>query len=325
MDKQRLRNVDDDNRFERIPLNETSMSIEMDASKLYTLELYYLVREEIKSACYHTSMEDMTRDNESRHFKCKDDLLHGQIVEVSVRLSDNYVKYNCKFYFRRGYLCRHAFAALQQCSVKNIPREFVKPRWTKNAVKHYSFLGSSHMVNHCEKKDPKKLKRTRAWFEFQNCMNCAGEEEEKLDSVITGLKLISSSLTKTTFNNTDQGNAHRADKFIGPIPDKEISVKNPNISRNKGCGSRIKSSREISIEAGKGRICSCCKKKKLATIHEVVRRTKNHLYKSSREISMEAGKGRIHDSILLFNCYWKIFDVKIVLFSLMSSMHVILC
>ncbi|KAK1382517.1 hypothetical protein POM88_020252 [Heracleum sosnowskyi] len=81
MDKQRLRNVEDDNISEKIPLKETSMSTEMDASKLYTLELYYRVREEIKSACYHTSMEDMTRDNESRHFKCKDDLLQGQIFE----------------------------------------------------------------------------------------------------------------------------------------------------------------------------------------------------------------------------------------------------
>ncbi|KAK1383136.1 hypothetical protein POM88_020871 [Heracleum sosnowskyi] len=234
MDKQRLRNVEDDNRSEKIPLKKTSMSIEMDASKLYTLELYYRVREEIKSACYHTSMEDMTRDNESRHFKCKDDLLNGQIFEVSVRLSDNY------------------------CSVKNIPPALVKPRWIKNAVKRYSFLGSSHMLHYCEKWDPKKLKRTRAWIEFQNCMNHAGEKEEKLDSVITGLQLISSSITKTTYADMDQGRAHRADKFIGPIPDKEIYVKIPNISRNKGCGSWIKSSREISIKAWKWRTCSHC-------------------------------------------------------------------
>ncbi|KAK1363408.1 hypothetical protein POM88_038969 [Heracleum sosnowskyi] len=114
------------------------------------------------------------------------------------------------------------------------------------------------MLNFCEKRDPKKLKRTRAWIEFQNCMNRAGEEEEKLDSVITGLQLISSSITKTTDTDMEQGSAHRANKFIGPIPDKEISVKIPNISRNKGCGSWIKSSREISIKAGKGRTCCRC-------------------------------------------------------------------
>lgn len=182
------------------------------------------------------------------------------LCQVSVRLSDNCVECSCKFYFRKGYLCRHAFAALQQCSVKKIPHKFVKPRWTKNAVKRYSFLGASQISAQCEKCDIKKLKRTRAWFEFQNCMDLAGEEEEKLDSVITGLQSITSSLTKTTYNRTDQSGVYRVDKFLGPIPDNEISVKNPNVSRNKGCGSRIKSSREISIEAGKGRTCSRCKK-----------------------------------------------------------------
>ncbi|XP_074335536.1 protein FAR1-RELATED SEQUENCE 5-like [Apium graveolens] len=72
MDKQRLKNAEDDKRS----------GIEIDASKLYTLELYYLVREEIKAACYHTSMPDITRDNEHRYFKVKDDLLHDRIFEV---------------------------------------------------------------------------------------------------------------------------------------------------------------------------------------------------------------------------------------------------
>ncbi|XP_074340775.1 protein FAR1-RELATED SEQUENCE 6-like [Apium graveolens] len=259
MDKQRLKNAEDDKRSDQIPFTDTSMSIEVDAFKLYTLELYYLVREEIKAACYHTSMPDITRDNEHRYFKVKDDLLHDKIFEVSVRLSDNYVQCNCKFFFQRGYLCKHAFAALHQCGVKQIPREFVKPRWTKNALKRHSFLGSSQVDALFEKRDKKKLKRTRAWFEFHNCMNHAEEDEEKLDSVITGLQTIASSITKDSDNNMDQGNAERVDKFIGPIPDTEISVQIPHVSRNKGSGSRIKSSREIAIEAGKRRTCSRCK------------------------------------------------------------------
>lgn len=93
MDKQRLQNVENDKRSEQIPAMETSMSIEMDASKMYTLELYYLVREEIKSACYHTSMLDMTMDNETRHFKCKDDLLQDKIFEVHY-LSFKYILFS---------------------------------------------------------------------------------------------------------------------------------------------------------------------------------------------------------------------------------------
>ncbi|KAL8089263.1 hypothetical protein AgCh_038890 [Apium graveolens] len=223
MDKQCLKNAEDDKRSGQIPLTETSMSIEIDSSKLYTLELYYLVREEIKAACYHTSMPDITRDNEHRYFKVKDDLLHDRIFEVSVRLSDNYVQCNCKF-----YLCKHAFAALHQCGVKQIPRDFVKPRWTKNALKRHSFLGSSQVDALCGKRDKKKLKRTRAWFEFHNFMNHAEENEEKLDLVITGLQTINSSRTKDSDNNMDQGNAQRVDKFIGPIPDTELYVQNPH-------------------------------------------------------------------------------------------------
>lgn len=82
MDKQRLRHADNDKKSEYIPRMETTMNIEMDASQVYTLGLYYLVREEIKSACFHTSMQDMWKNDECQHFKCKDDLLHGKIFEV---------------------------------------------------------------------------------------------------------------------------------------------------------------------------------------------------------------------------------------------------
>lgn len=84
MDKQRLRTAEDDKRSEKVPQLETTMKIEVDASQLYTLELYYLVREEIKSACFHTTIPEMSNDNDSRHFKCKDDLHHGKIFEVNL-------------------------------------------------------------------------------------------------------------------------------------------------------------------------------------------------------------------------------------------------
>ncbi|XP_074360103.1 protein FAR1-RELATED SEQUENCE 5-like [Apium graveolens] len=260
MDKQRLRQADDEKGSEKIPLTDTSMAIEKDASKLYTLELYYRVREEIKTGCYHTSMTNMSRDEQSRYFSCKDELLQDKIFEVSVRMSDNHVNCSGKFYSRKGYLCRHAFAALHQCCVKKIPDAFVKPRWSKNALKRHSFLGSSEVNDICEARDRKKLKRTRAWFEFQNCLNTAGEDDEKLDLVLSGVHEINTALTKDKEKTPLEGGSHRANKFIGPVPQSDINVLNPNISRNKGCGSRIKNAQEIATETAKGRMCSRCKK-----------------------------------------------------------------
>lgn len=170
------------------------------------------------------------------------------------------MKCSCNFFFRKGYLCRHAFAALHQCGVKHIPKAFVKPRWSKNAIRCHSFLGSSQLQDICDARDRKKLKRTRTWFEFNNCMNQAGEDEEKLDLVSSGVKAIQDALNKTSYNTTQMEGANRADKFIAPIAESDVRVANPNLSRNKGCGSRIKSSREIGAETGKGRTCSRCKK-----------------------------------------------------------------
>lgn len=69
-------------------------------------------------------------------------------------------------FFKKGYLCTHAFAALHQCCVKLIPDGFFKPCWSKNAIERHSFLGSYEVKGMCEGKDRKKLKRTRAWFNF---------------------------------------------------------------------------------------------------------------------------------------------------------------
>lgn len=67
-----------------------------------------------------------------------------------------------------------------------------------------------------------------------------------------------------------QGGAHRADKFISLIPQSKISVLNPNLSRNKGCGSQIKSGRETAIETGEGKECAAVVKKQKDTMHVVV-------------------------------------------------------
>lgn len=74
-------------------------------------------------------------------------------------------------------------------------------------------------------------------------MNNAGrEDEEKLDSVLSGVRSINNAITKDRMNAFMQGGTHIVDKFIAPLPDSEISILNPILSRNKGCGSGIKSS-----------------------------------------------------------------------------------
>lgn len=90
MDRQRMRNADDERKSQKIPLTGVSLCIESDAANIYTLELFYLVREEIKSGCYHTIIQSMSRDNDASHFTFKDALLNDQLFEVPLNISSLY-------------------------------------------------------------------------------------------------------------------------------------------------------------------------------------------------------------------------------------------
>ena len=95
-------------------------------------------------------------------------------------------------------------------------------------------------------------------FEFQNLMNLAGDDEEKLDAIYAGLQKTSNTVSDLMGPQAAYGLAHRADKFISPPESNEVTIQNPNISRNKCCGSRITSSRELSQQDRKKKKCSNC-------------------------------------------------------------------
>ncbi|KAK1355918.1 hypothetical protein POM88_049174 [Heracleum sosnowskyi] len=109
-----------------------------------------------------------------------------------------------------------------QCSVDIIPPQYVKPRWTKFASKRHSILGSTKVSDQCAKRARTKVKKTTTWFEFQTCIKNAGEDEFKVDVVITGLKNINSGLKDSSSTSTLLGGAQIVDKFIGPLRQSNI-------------------------------------------------------------------------------------------------------
>ena len=84
MDKQRLRTIEDDRNSRKTPRMETPLHIEKDVAQVYTLALYYRVREQIINACFHNTMPEMSRSDEMRYFTCKDDLAKGQLFKVPI-------------------------------------------------------------------------------------------------------------------------------------------------------------------------------------------------------------------------------------------------
>ncbi|KAK1354167.1 hypothetical protein POM88_047423 [Heracleum sosnowskyi] len=261
MDRQRNLNAQN-NRDSEFKFNSiTRLKIDKDASRLYTRHLYYLVAEEIEAAWHHTRIDDMSLVNDVKHFKVKDSLLNGKVFEVKVRLSDHDVQCDCKHYTRRGYLCRHAFASLHQCNIDEIPRAFVMTRWTKNAEKRHDTLGSHEIPDYCAEVDEVKLILNEIWFDFQSCMSATGHDRERALKMRAHVNTMKDDMK----GSTSQTGVRLTEANIRALIDDEprsdvVVVQNPNISRNKGCGSRIKSGKEKSMDAinAKRRKCSKC-------------------------------------------------------------------
>lgn len=179
-----------------------------------------------------------------------------------VTLSNNDVHCSCKFYDRTGYLCRHSFAALIQCDAVEIPRQLVMSRWIKDVESVHEVLPSDEVLQHCAKIDRIKVKVNELNFEFQSCVNYVGVDEEKIDKMRGHVKLMKEDVKDLENGPSKKLSENVIDFLIGTTPHSKVVIQNPNISHNKGCGSRLKSGKEVAMNDSteKRRKCSNCGK-----------------------------------------------------------------
>ena len=150
---------------------------------------------------------------------------------------------------------------MHQCNVTQIPRAFVITRWTKNAEDHHDAVDSHEIHDTCAQLNEVKQLTNEIWFDFQSCMSAAGQDKDKLLKMRTHVNTIKDDMKGSTFNS----GVRLTDANIYALIDAEprsgpVVVQNPNISRNKGCGSRLKGGKEKSMAAAKDkrRKCSNC-------------------------------------------------------------------
>ena len=66
--------------------------------------------------------------------------------------------------------------------------------WINNALQQHSFLENFEFEGHSNSIKRTKLKRTPALFEFQHMISLAGDDEEKVDTILFGLQKISTTI-----------------------------------------------------------------------------------------------------------------------------------
>ncbi|KAK1360473.1 hypothetical protein POM88_044947 [Heracleum sosnowskyi] len=113
-------------------------------------------------------------------------------------------------------------------------------RWTKNAEKRHDTLGSHEIPDYCAEVDERE--RALKMRAHVNTM----KDDMKGSTSQTGVRLTEANI-RALIDDEPRSNV--------------VVVQNPNISRNKGCGSRIKSGKEKSMDAinAKRRKCSKCR------------------------------------------------------------------
>ena len=101
---------------------------------------------------------------------------------------------------------------------------------------------------------------SQIWIDFQSCLNIAGFNKEKLEYIKNQLVDMKSILSVGADDNNKNNKKAVIETLVGPQIENEIGIKNPQMSRTKGCGKRIKSSAEISKHVPKRRKCASCGK-----------------------------------------------------------------
>ncbi|KAK1368509.1 hypothetical protein POM88_034601 [Heracleum sosnowskyi] len=118
-------------------------------------------------------------------------------------------------------------------------------RWTKNAEKRHDTLGSNEIPDYCAEVDEIKMILNEIWFDFQSCMSALGHDRERALKTCAHVNTMKDDMK----GSTSQTRVCLTEANICALIDDEprsnvVVVQNPNISRNKGCGSRIKSGKE---------------------------------------------------------------------------------
>ncbi|XP_063946968.1 protein FAR1-RELATED SEQUENCE 5-like [Daucus carota subsp. sativus] len=260
MDKQRNINSDLNHKSNvAFPSTDTELFLEKDAAELYTREIFYKFQKQVRDACFHLVIKDMS-GVEVKKFVLHD-LKAAKEFQVLHILENHKLECSCRMFERIGLPCSHLILALKQVPVHKLPRHLVLNRWMKNAEKNATRFVSS---TSSDDKEKFSVIVNDIWFDFNSCMGLAGDNKEALDLIQSCLKDVKQKLRGWKFEGKlVVGNKKDVvEKFIGSEIPVNIEVKPPNQCRNKGCVTkRIKSAAEKStILSGKlKRICRYCK------------------------------------------------------------------
>lgn len=231
------------------PRMATGFLMENQMASIYTKAVFLLFQNELQqSMVYICTPSSNTRTFCKylvKRFEFGKTFLRER--ELTYNTSSDLISCSCRLFEFEGYPCRHILCWMKVQQIMMLPDKYITRRWTKQAKstvllepaqdfgKGQSFISRRGALSHLATDIVDRCSLTEASSNFLMT------ELHKLKSKIKDLDIDSQQL-----NESNRSSAEFAQ-----------SVHDPNIVRAKGCGKRLKPSKEKAISQS-GRSCSIC-------------------------------------------------------------------
>ncbi|KAL2927053.1 Protein FAR1-RELATED SEQUENCE 5 [Bienertia sinuspersici] len=163
---------------------------------------------------------------------------------VRYHLENNSAECTCKMYERERIPCRHILWVIKEKGLKSLPAAYVKIRWTKAAMNMPMLDLGGNLIEDTTKMEAVKKKVGHLWSEIFTCVSMVENNEDCLDDFMKLIDGFKQSLLSRGNLEASADKGKQMETLLDcPVPE-EVTILDPNKSKNKGTQKRIKGKRE---------------------------------------------------------------------------------
>ncbi|KAL9661339.1 hypothetical protein QQ045_026163 [Rhodiola kirilowii] len=241
------------------PFLQSKHILEKHASEIFTKSVLKKIQIEIYSASHICGIQMMTDNEEGKIYTIYDTERGGKTFQVNFIESVNKLKCSCYILESRGYICRHLFCVMFFMRLERIPDYMVLPRWHKEASRKHNPALYVEESDFSKSTGEQIMLSSSIWSSVNLGIRSFGSNVgilQRFEDLI--IQFVQENAPEVTNNNTSKSDFF---KSILEMPQPTaVLVNNPGISKNKGCGKRVRGPREIAIDRLKKpqRLCGYC-------------------------------------------------------------------
>ncbi|KAL8507076.1 hypothetical protein ACS0TY_017819 [Phlomoides rotata] len=231
-----------------VPVMVTGFPMELKMSSIYTKKIFLLFQKELQeSMTYICTL--ISETNESKVYMVKQfepEKPFNRQRRLTYHISSDLISCSCQLFEFEGYPCRHILCWMKVMQVMMLPDKYIIERWTKKAKTVVVF---EQLPNLAEGQSFFSRRIALARIAMELVDECSLTEARRI-FLMGELKNLMVK-AKDIDDDSNIGKRHSKSREFTNI------VRDPNPIRTKGCGKRIKSSKEKAMSQS-SRTCSIC-------------------------------------------------------------------